>query len=114
MSRYGQAKLAELFANGCTRGDASNVRLTEVDGHTLIVGYGWAVYASRAPDGTITAYRGWHGYSPSTSSQLTKMGLSHPQDTSMDADYYEENRQRAHRFVDKAPELYDWSPEVAE
>lgn len=86
-----QRELAQEFASGAEHGSASNVEIVRlVGGQTALVGYGWAVYAVRSPSGTITAYRDWHGYSPSTSSQLTKMGVTHPADTCNPSDTYRE------------------------
>lgn len=72
-----QPDLAREFQNGRTSGQASNVSIRETDDETLLVGYGWAVYAARDKEtGEITYYKGWYGYSTSTSGALTKMGLS--------------------------------------
>ena len=73
---YAQDELAKRFFDGETTGKASNVKIVETDNETLLVGYNWAVYAARNKDtGETTYYKGWYGYSPSTSSQLTRMGL---------------------------------------
>lgn len=74
-----QRTLARSFENGATSGAASSVRIEEHDGGYALVdtrGKG-AVYAFRYPSGHIVAFEGWYGYSPSTSSIMTKMGLSH-------------------------------------
>jgi hypothetical protein len=72
-----QQALAQNFVRGATTGQASNVSIQKIaDGVTALVGYGHAVYAKRTQKRGTTAYGGWYGYSPSTSSALTKMGLS--------------------------------------
>ena len=73
-----QKELARRFA----RGDpvdaipaASNMNVVTADDDgfdALIVGYNWAVYAARQ-NGTVTVFDGWHGYSPSTSCQITEI-----------------------------------------
>lgn len=71
-----QSNLANRFRDGATSGRASNVQIVELcGGWTALVGYGWAAYAVRTNDGTIHYYKGWYGYSPSTSCQLTAMSL---------------------------------------
>ena len=85
---YSNEDLARAFANGATSGRAANM---EIIGNK-IVGYGWAVYATRTLDrlrerhrrtscgsgatyldvarGVITLHDGWYGYSISTNRQL--------------------------------------------
>lgn len=100
-----QRELGRAFQNGATEGKASNVQLMDLDDVTAVVGYGWAIYAYRDKEtGTITAHRGWHGYSPSTSSQMTRMRLSHPADTSMGGESYES---RADAYSGGSPRLVD-------
>lgn len=73
-----QRDLARSFENGATSGKASSIEICEIEGGHAIVdtrGKG-AVYAYRYPSGQVVAFEGWYGYSPSTSSMLTKMGLS--------------------------------------
>ena len=72
---FSQNELGKRFANGATSGKASNVEIVETDNETLLVGYGWAVYASRNKQtAEITHYEGWYGYSSSTSCQLSRLG----------------------------------------
>lgn len=101
-----QANLANAFERGEKRGKASNVQIVELcGGWTALVGYGWAAYAVRtnsppsqgeaaeagdshsesATDGTIHYYEGWYGYSPSTSCQLSRMGLESMADVTHDS-----------------------------
>lgn len=79
-----QANLAREFVRGADSGTASSVEIRRLGtSDTALVdtrGKG-AVYALRQvtrdhPSGHVTAFTGWYGYSPSTSSMLTKMGLS--------------------------------------
>lgn len=103
-----QRELAERFAEGATDGKASNAQIRRlVGGQTALVGYGWAVYAVRSPSGTITAYRGWYGYSPATSTQLTRMGISHPADVRVDPDTYR-TRQIPDQYVLDCARLADF------
>lgn len=105
-----QKELAREFANGGRHGRASNVRIHDVaGGYTLLVGYGHAVYAARASDGYIVAYRDWHGYSPTTSSQMTKMGVSHPEDTSVPEEHYRE-RCIVDHWIERKARLREWEP----
>lgn len=68
---YTQADLARRFAAGYDSGAASNMTIeADADGTTHVLGYGWAVYASRSPGGTVTLHNGWDGYSPSTTQHL--------------------------------------------
>ena len=94
-----------MFQAGKESGKASNVSIHRLaGGWTALVGYGWAVYAVRDNSGTIHAYRGWHGYSPATSTQLTKMGISHPHDTSFnETDRYMSDRCIVDVFHDGRP-----------
>lgn len=78
-----QTQLGEMFRNGATTGAASNVHIADRDGYTALIGYGWACYATRdKATGEVTYYKGWYGYSPSTSCQLSKLGLSMSEHTS--------------------------------
>lgn len=72
-----QSRLARRFYRGDTTApSASNVTLEQLgDGWTGLVGYGWALYAARSPDGTVIYFEGWYGYSMSTSCQLGTMSL---------------------------------------
>lgn len=68
-----QDKLVRRFAAGDDHGTASNMQIRPADGGTELVGYGWARYAFRTDDGTVTIYEGWNGYSISTTQQMTKV-----------------------------------------
>lgn len=84
---YSQSKLGRRFFRGATSGKASNVKTeTFADlGLTALIGYGHAVYATRDMDtGHVTAYMGWDGYSNSTSCQLSKLGLRHGVEETVD------------------------------
>lgn len=77
--RYDQQYLGDAFFRGDTTGTASNVKIEEFPdlGVTALIGYGHAVYATRdQKTREITYYQDWDGRSPSTSCQLTKLGLS--------------------------------------
>lgn len=81
-----QHDLGRAFENGAKRGRASNVRIVELcGGWTALVGYQWAAYAVRTNDGTIHYYKGWYGYSPSTSCQLSRMGMESMADRTHDS-----------------------------
>lgn len=73
-----QGQLAAAFARGETDGDASSIEIRETEGgHAIVDTRGReAVLAFRYPSGGVVAFEGWYGHSPSTSSMLTKMGLS--------------------------------------
>lgn len=69
-----QNKLGAAFANGDKSGESSHVKIIEGrEGRTHLLGYGWAIYATREPDGRIVFHEGWRGYSTSTSCQLSKL-----------------------------------------
>lgn len=63
--------LYRRFARGDTTGKANRMTIKQVadlprddvdslpDAATVAVGYGWAVYAARLPDGTVIVYDGW-------------------------------------------------------
>jgi hypothetical protein len=72
-----QHELGKRFFDGETSGRASNVELVDDDDRTLLVGYGWAIYAERDKEtGKTTYHHGWYGYSVSTSCQLSALGLA--------------------------------------
>lgn len=72
---YSQHELGRRFRNGKTSGTASNVKIDDRENGTALIGYGHAMYAFRTNDGTIIYFRGWYGYSASTSCQISKMSL---------------------------------------
>lgn len=76
-----QQELAYRFARGDDPTDipaASNVEV-EPSGdpdsgyEAVIVGYNWAMYAARTPEGSVTLFTGWEGYSRSTAAQLSAL-----------------------------------------
>lgn len=70
MSQSEHDKTVSKFITGAS-GSASNLMSIEIDGgRTLLVGYGWAVYAIRDSDGDVIRYNGWKGYSNTTSRHL--------------------------------------------
>jgi len=73
-----QENLARSFENGTTSGQASSVEIREAEGgYALVDTRGKAaVLAFRYPSGHIVAFEGWYGHSVSTSTMMTKMGLS--------------------------------------
>ena len=105
-----QANLARSFENGATSGSASSVEIREIAGGHAIVDTrcAGAVYAFRYPSGKIVAFEGWYGYSPSTSTMMTKMGISPTCRHDDDRDY------RANVTAADAPttgDLDDWLDE---
>ena len=77
-----QQDIKEEFERGETQLKAGNVEIRPTNTHgeerggAVIVGYGHAIYAYRDPiGGEITYFGGWSGYSPTTSSQLSTLGL---------------------------------------
>lgn len=83
---YNQNELGRRFRRGETTGSSSNTRIEDFPalGLTALIGYGHAVYATRQKDTGILTFYGWYGYSPSTSQQITKMGLKSNADESED------------------------------
>ena len=82
-----QNDLGRRFHDGATTGQASNTRIEDYDdlGLTAIIGYGHAVYATRdKKTGHTIYYEGWHGYSASTSCQLSKFKLPFKADETVD------------------------------
>lgn len=73
-----QDALGRAFENGAQSGRASSVEIRSLGGgHALVDTRGeGAVYAYRYPSGHIVAFEGWYGYSPSTSSMMTLLGVS--------------------------------------
>lgn len=73
-----QHRLARLFGQGDDPDSvpkASNVEVESAEGsdddfEAYIVGYNWAMYAGRKPDGEIVVFTGWYGYSQTTSKQI--------------------------------------------
>lgn len=71
-----QAQLGQEFFGGAKEGKASNVEIKDFGDYTALVGYEWAVYAVRNKEsGKVIHFRGWRGYSSSTSAQLTRLDL---------------------------------------
>jgi len=75
--RYTNSKMGRAFFAGETEGKSLHIKIVDTPDETLLVGYGWAVYGARdKATGMTTYYEGWRGYSPTTSKQLTQMGMS--------------------------------------
>jgi hypothetical protein len=67
------------------------MKIVDSPDKTLLVGYNWAVYGSRDKNtGEVTFFKGWSGYSTTTSKQLSVTGL-----------------REAHNVSEKAPRLGD-------
>lgn len=68
-----QKDVAVAFGKGELFGKASNFEIEcfEHKGNmwTMLVGYGHACYALRSPEGHITFFSGWRGYSATTTSK---------------------------------------------
>jgi hypothetical protein len=71
--------LAERFVRGHASGSSSRMSLARVDDVTVVVGYGWAVYAAKSPgryylfgDGyaSDSTAVGWSGYSSTTTKHI--------------------------------------------
>lgn len=43
------------------------------DFEAYLIGYNWAIYAGRRPDGSIVLFRGWSGFSRTTTAQLSSI-----------------------------------------
>jgi len=85
-----QRELGSRFASGYKSGKAGNLSIINLGrGRTALVSYGWAVLAIRSPEGQITEFSGWYGYSVSTSCQISRSGIH----------YY------AHRTLNTVPRL---------
>ena len=91
--------IGNMFFAGETKGKYNNMEIIDKGDKTLLVGYGWAVYGSRDKQtGEVTFYKGWDGYSRTTSKQLSQAGL-----------------RGAKKVSDKAPRLTDYAmPEKKE
>jgi len=64
------------FFSGATKGKSLHMKIVDTPDKTLLVGYDWAVYGSRDKNtGKVTFYKGWSGYSVTTSKQLSVSGL---------------------------------------
>lgn len=73
---YAQAELGHRFRQGAESGKASNVEIQDFGDYTALVGYEWAVYAVRNKEsGKVIYFKGWYGYSQSTSCQISKLRL---------------------------------------
>jgi len=82
-----QRDLARRFGRGDPAESipaASNVEAQSAEGsddafEAYIVGYNWAMYAGRMPEGSVVVFGGWYGYSNATSKQLShvKSGLGY-------------------------------------
>ena len=85
--------IGDDFFKGISKGKAGNLKIVDKPDKTQLVGYNWAVYGERdKKTGKVTFYKGWDGYSISTSKQLTTTGL----------------RSRADKVIDKRKEVsYD-------
>jgi hypothetical protein len=58
------------FVHGKADAASNLMSLTIHGSRTLLVGYGWAVYAIKDSDGDVIRYNGWKGYSNTTSRHL--------------------------------------------
>jgi hypothetical protein len=68
--------IGNAFFRGATHGRANNMKIVDTPTETLLVGYNWAVYGARnKATGRVTYYKGWRGYSSTTSKQLGQTGL---------------------------------------
>jgi hypothetical protein len=81
-----------------THGKSNSMEIVNTPKNTLLVGYGWAVYGKRdKATGEVTFYKGWDGYSRTTSKQLSQAGL-----------------RSAPHSSDRRPELNTWSDDKIE
>jgi len=58
--------------NTNTEKKSNNMRIKEKNNHTIIEGYGHALYALKF-GGTVVLFDEWYGYSPTTSTHLNKI-----------------------------------------
>lgn len=73
---YTNIDIGRAFKEGKTKGKSNSMDIVDRPNETLLVGYGWAVYGARnKKTGKITFFKGWDGYSPTTSKQLSQTGL---------------------------------------
>jgi len=75
-SSYTNVSIGDAFFSGKTEGSSLHMKIVDIGNKTLLVGYGHAVYGSRDKNtGEVTFYKGWDGYSRTTSKQLSQTGL---------------------------------------
>lgn len=68
-------ELVDKFVKGEQVGRTNNLSIIHIDTFTLLVGYGYAVYAKRSVFGDITVYDDWRTYSNASARHL---GLIRP------------------------------------
>ncbi|MFB6237009.1 MAG: hypothetical protein ABEH81_01425 [Halopenitus sp.] len=64
------AEVIKRFLRGETTSTASRMKIEAVEDGTILVGYGWAVYAHRSSDGEILVFDDWEGYSSTTTKHI--------------------------------------------
>lgn len=83
-------ELVKRFVNGSTSGRANQMDIREgpisydgttyvKPGETAIIGYGWAIYASRTDTGRVVVFNGWREWAkgkPGHSGQTTLQHIS--------------------------------------
>lgn len=94
-----QRELARRFARGDDAESipaASNITVESAEGsddefEAYIVGYNWAMYAGRTPEGSVVIFDGWYGYSKTTSKQMStlKSGIRQAQPLGEIEDFFE-------------------------
>lgn len=90
---YTNISIGHAFFDGKTRGKSLHMEIVDKGDKTLLVGYGWAVYGSRdKKTGKVTFYKGWDGYSKTTSKHLSQTHL-----------------RGARKVSDKKPQLSDFA-----
>lgn len=78
MTKSNEDLLYDFAISGAV-GRASRMEVTsDDDGSAFLWGYGWALYAYRCPQGRITVYDGWEGYSSTTTKHIRHFNPDHP------------------------------------
>ena len=69
-------QVGDKFMRGELEGSSNNLEILNKGDKTFLIGYGHAVYGMRDKDtGKTTFFKGWDGYSRTTSKQLSQTGL---------------------------------------
>jgi len=55
---------------------ANSMSIKEHGDHSLLIGYGHAIYGLRTPEGRVHIFMSWYGRSTTTSSHLTRLERS--------------------------------------